>query len=157
MVHPEYDNDWVKYDYAIIRLDREIVFSPVANAACLPTFTDPSTTDGKSMVISGWGRVESNSDTDYTLATILQTANALGYSYEDCCNSWFSQNDGCAEPELAKEWVGPDVLCAGNITHEVTNPVKAWACRNIIFTWDIVPDTRVKSLFESWGTTFLPD
>ena len=124
MVHPEYDNDWVKYDYAIIRLDREIVFSPVANAACLPTFTDPSTTDGKSMVISGWGRVESNSDTDYTIATILQTANALGYSYEDCCNSWFSQNDGCAEPELAKEGIGPDVLCAGNLTHEVTNPGK---------------------------------
>ena len=50
IIHPNWCN-WCDsngaYDYAIIQLVQDIVFSPTANAACLPSFTDPSTTDGK--------------------------------------------------------------------------------------------------------------
>ena len=76
------------------------------------------------MTVSGWGRVEETSETEYVGATVLQTTSSLGYSYKDCCDSWYSAymedyDVSCDDPETAKEWVGPDVLCAGNITHEV--------------------------------------
>ena len=76
------------------------------------------------MTVSGWGIVEETSDTDYVSATILQTTNSLGYSYRDCCHSWYSAyvddyGVSCDDLQTAQEWVGLDVLCAGNITHEV--------------------------------------
>ena len=68
------------YDYAIIRLVEDIVFSPIANAACLPSFTDPSTTDGKIMTVSGWGLTERTSEYDYTTTSHLNFAQATGPS-----------------------------------------------------------------------------
>ena len=37
-LHPDYDNEWVVYDYAVIRLKRDIKFTPIVNAACLPRY-----------------------------------------------------------------------------------------------------------------------
>ena len=72
------------------------------------------------MTISGWGLIEYESEYDYTDATVLQTASSRGYSYEDCCNNWYPDfPNACSDPQTAQSWVGPDVLCAGNMTHKV--------------------------------------
>ena len=78
ILHPNYDDEIIRYDYAIIRLTERIIFSPVANAACLPSFTDIATTDGKFMTISGWGLTEFYSDYDYVKPTVLQEAMIQG-------------------------------------------------------------------------------
>ena len=84
IIHPNWCN-WCDsngaYDYAIIRLVEDIVFSPIANAACLPSFTDPSTTDGKIMTISGWGLTERTSEDDFTATSHLNFAQATGPSF----------------------------------------------------------------------------
>ena len=83
IIHPNWCN-WCDsngaYDYAIIRLFEDIVFSPIANAACLPSFTDSSTTDGKIMTVSGWGLTERTSEYDYTTTSHLNFAQATGPS-----------------------------------------------------------------------------
>ena len=83
IIHPNWCN-WCDsngaYDYAIIRLFEDIVFSPIANAACLPSFTDSSTTDGKTMTVSGWGLTERTSEYDYTTTSHLNFAQATGPS-----------------------------------------------------------------------------
>ena len=119
ILHPDYNNDYVEYDYAIIKLKKPIDFSSKANAACLPSFTDPSRTNGELMTISGWGIIEMNLYDDYTEATVLQTASVQGYSYVDCCNSWWPGIDACSNPEIAELGIGHDILCAGNMTHKV--------------------------------------
>ena len=84
-IHPYYDEYHVQYDYGIVRTVGEIVFSPVVNAACLPSFTDPTKTDGKSMTISGWGLTQ-NEDFedpyDDVHTNFLNVANARGIAQE---------------------------------------------------------------------------
>jgi trypsin len=54
--HPLYDDEWLNYDYAIIRLKEGIEFSEIANAACLPT--DPvKLYAGDQLTVSGWGNM----------------------------------------------------------------------------------------------------
>ena len=78
IVHWKYNAFEFTHDYAIIQLTERISFSPVANAACLPSFSDITTTDGKMMTISGWGFVELSSDYEYIEATVLQKAMIQG-------------------------------------------------------------------------------
>ena len=91
-IHPQYDHtSLLAYDYAIIRTAQEIIFSPTVNAACLPSFTDLTTTDGKPMTISGWGFME-NDGYYYQLETDhLNVAMVQGFSSEECCNIWYSE------------------------------------------------------------------
>ena len=84
ILHPNWCNWCVSngaYDYAIIQLVEDIVFTPIANAACLPSFTDPSITDGKTMIVSGWGYTERTSEYDYTTTSHLNFAEATGPSF----------------------------------------------------------------------------
>ena len=81
IVHDEYEYDdqlGITHDYAIIQLTEKITFSSVANAACLPSFSDITTTDGKMLTISGWGLIEKYSDYEYIETTVLQTATIEG-------------------------------------------------------------------------------
>ena len=81
IVHDEYEYDdqlGITHDYAIIQLTEKIAFSSVANAACLPSFSDITTTDGKMLTISGWGLLEKYSEDQYIMATVLQKAMIQG-------------------------------------------------------------------------------
>ena len=79
IVHDEFEYDELATpDIAIIQLTEKIAFSSVANAACLPSFSDITTTDGKMLTISGWGLLEKYSYYDYIEATVLQTATIEG-------------------------------------------------------------------------------
>ena len=78
ILHWKYNSLEVTHDYAIIQLTERIKFSPVANAACLPSFSDITTTDGKMLTISGWGLIEKYSDYEYIETTVLQTATIEG-------------------------------------------------------------------------------
>ena len=78
IVHWEWNELEITHDYAIIRLTERITFSSVANAACLPSFSDITTTDGKMLTISGWGLLEKYSADEYIMATVLQKAMIQG-------------------------------------------------------------------------------
>ena len=55
IIHPQYDAQLIENDYAIIKLKQNITFSSEINAACLPSYTDLTKTDGEIMTVSGWG------------------------------------------------------------------------------------------------------
>ena len=57
IIHPDWNYTGLQYDYAILRTEENITFSNRANAACLPNWTNSSTTDGQKLIISGWGAI----------------------------------------------------------------------------------------------------
>ena len=89
IIHPEYDDNRLTNDFAIIRTVENIGFSAFANAVCLPSFTDSSITDGHALTVSGWGFFKKDFDLRQDKAeTVLYTAQMHGYPIEECCNSW---------------------------------------------------------------------
>ena len=63
-VHPRYNSFSLAsgQDISIIRTVEDIEFSPIASAACLPSFRNLSITDGKTLKISGWGYINRTSE-----------------------------------------------------------------------------------------------
>ena len=58
IAHPDYDPIKMEYDYAIIRTTENIVFSPTANAACLPTFKNKGHEILRHIFITGFNFVK---------------------------------------------------------------------------------------------------
>ena len=41
-IHPDYDHEYLRNDFVLIRFVKNLMFSSSSNATCLPSFTDPT-------------------------------------------------------------------------------------------------------------------
>ena len=54
-VHPEYNDETMEHDFAIVKLKKSISFSNKMNPVCLP---DPNEKyEGVQAIVSGWGEI----------------------------------------------------------------------------------------------------
>lgn len=98
--HPNYNSDSEPtYDFVVITLAHKVVLGDVAIHACLPTETlDDNYLSGKTLTVSGWGRLE----TDGHLPSVLHTVDVP-----------FVPNTECNEAYSGR--ITEVMLCAGNV------------------------------------------
>jgi secreted trypsin-like serine protease len=68
-IHPQYNNAIFRYDVAIIKLKKSLIFSDHVSSVCLPSADSHEFVYGKDVVTTGWGITETGKS-----ATLLQQA-----------------------------------------------------------------------------------
>ena len=106
--HPAYDSSAFPNDFSVVTLTQPVEIGTRANYACLPTSQmGGSFLDGKTVTVSGWGRLGSGQSGP----TVLHTVDLPAVSNADC-GQWFSG-------------ITDSMLCAGSEGSTTENAVGA--------------------------------
>jgi secreted trypsin-like serine protease len=108
-IHPEYDEDNIRNDVALIKLTESITFSDEVSAVCLPTANSHASLYGKTVVVSGWGLTQAG-----VIATNLQQATLKVVTDSNLCATipnYISDEQYC----VIEDDASPDTnVCSGD-------------------------------------------
>jgi len=88
--HPNYNQQSVDYDFAILTLCEEVSFTTDISPACLPT-SSSTNYDNRQAVVSGWGTLSSGGNTPNILHEV--TINTMSNSQCSGSSTDYSSND----------------------------------------------------------------
>ena len=101
--HPQYrrgDSQGINNDFAIVHLVKAVAIGPRARPACLPTSSmGEAALDGKTLTVSGWGRVPRKQN-----PTKLLKAGLPGVTNAKCKKNWFRR----------RRQITDQMMCAGD-------------------------------------------
>jgi len=109
VLHPKYNNQGWRFDFALLRLKKKVKFSRYSHIRpiCLPE-NDRNTYKGKNAIASGWGRMFNN---DRTKPSKLQAVDLKVLSNRDCVNQYSYNRTQITEQMLCAHGFGKKSTC----------------------------------------------
>lgn len=98
-VHERYSSSNIDYDFGLLKLQEELEFDSTVKPAALPKADDVHVADGTTVLVSGWGHTQNNSESSrYLRAVEVPTVN------QEVCHKAYQVYGGVTDR----------MFCAGN-------------------------------------------